>query len=205
MRPHLTSWLTPIVRHERLVAAVLSGVAVVAGLHAVQPPGARLVPVVAASHSLHGGSALTLDDLAVVRVPPAAVPEGALSVRSQAIGQVVAGPLRRGELLTDTRLLGRALLDAITPGSVAVPVRIADADSVALVRVGDRVDLVAVPSEGGAARAVGVDLTVITVPPPTQSGLGEGALIVVAASRTVAAGLAAASATDRVSVLVHGH
>ena len=55
---------------------------------------------------------------------------------------MLAGPVRAGEPLTDVRLVG-ASLAAAYPGAVAVPVRLPDAGMAALLRVGDRIDLVA--------------------------------------------------------------
>jgi Flp pilus assembly protein CpaB len=65
------------------------------------------------------------------------------------LGRLVAGPVRRGEPLTDVRLLGPSLLAAVArgPDVVAVPVRFADAGAAALLRPGDRVDVLAAPPD----------------------------------------------------------
>jgi hypothetical protein len=128
-------------RRRRVVAAVLVAVAaliVAAGLRAPPPP---TVGVLAAAHDLAGGAALGAADVVTVRLPPAAVPDGAL--RGRAAGRRTAGPLRRGEPLTDARLLGPGLLAGYPPGTVAAPVRVADADVGALLQSGDHVDILA--------------------------------------------------------------
>ena len=68
--------------------------------------------------------------------------------------------------MTDARLLTRSLL-AGYPGLVAVPVRIGDPAAVRLLRVGDRVDLLAAdPQAESAARVVGRDVPVLAIPAP---------------------------------------
>ncbi|MCW2679475.1 MAG: hypothetical protein JWM62_876, partial [Frankiales bacterium] len=119
-----------------------------------------------------------------------------------AAGRLVAGPVRRGEALTDVRLLGAALLPA--GSQVAVPVRLAEPATAALVRAGDLVDVLSASPEGGvAAVVVAEQLSVLSVPELSDAA-GEGALVVVAASRSTAARLAAAAVTGRLSVAVHG-
>ena len=95
-----------------------------------------------------------------------------------------------------------AMLPAGSTGLVAVPVRIADAASAALVTAGDRVDVLAAVSAAGGppyAQVVAPEAQVLAVPTAVQDG-GDGALIVVAASPAVAARLAAAAVTSRLSL-----
>jgi ribulose 1,5-bisphosphate synthetase/thiazole synthase len=87
-------------------------------------------------------------------------------------------------------------------GLVAVPVRVADAATATLVTAGDRVDVLAAGAAPGAppaARVVAVDAEVLAVPPAVQDD-GAGALIVVAATPQVAAQLAAAAVSSRLSL-----
>jgi hypothetical protein len=109
--------------------------------------------------------------------------------------------VRRGEALTDVRLLGAALLP---PGSeVALPVRLADPATAALVVAGDRVDVLsAAPDGGSTAAVVASGLRVLAV--PDLEDAGDGALLVLAASRPAAARLAAAAVTGSMSVVVLG-
>jgi pilus assembly protein CpaB len=188
-------------RHRVLLAAGLTAAAVASGLSAVAPAGPETVPVLVAARDLPAGAALTPDVVLATAVPRHLVPSGALS-GGAAAGQVLAGPVRRGESLTDVRLLGAALLP---PGSsVAVPVRVAEPATAALVAAGDRVDVLSAAAEGGAAaRLVASGLSVLAVPTP-EATVGEGALLVLAASRETAARLAAAAVTGRLSVAVHG-
>jgi len=197
--------------HRRLLAAGLTAAAVAVGLGVLAPDPPRTVNVLAAARNLTGGAALRPDDLDAVALPRSAVPDGALTDRSAVEGRVLAGPVRRGEPLTDVRLVGRELLAAY-PGEdlVAAPVRIADPGAAGLLRPGDVVDILAADTgEGGAAAAsvIADAVRVLTVPRPPEDGslwsgpsLGDGALVVLATSSDVAARLARAAVTARLSL-----
>ncbi|GGO30212.1 hypothetical protein GCM10010116_60530 [Microbispora rosea subsp. aerata] len=93
-------------RRRRPIAAVLAGLAVACVLLAIRTPAG--VEVLAAARDLPGGR-LTASDVVVVRLPSDAVPAGAYTPGTPVSDRVLAGPLRRGELLTDARLLGPSL------------------------------------------------------------------------------------------------
>lgn len=216
--------------------AVLLAVAATAGLASSAVPrttgGAQMAglePVVVAARDLPAGARLHEGDVAVARLPGDRVPDGATRLVSAARGHTLAGPVRRGEPLTDRRFLGPPLLDGYGPGRdrhVAAPVRIADAASARLLRPGDRIDVLAGPGDrsgehggaggggpdGGTAGGTGAGSTgdaevvasgvrVVAVPAPAGDGAtraegGEGALVVLAVPRRVAAALAGAAATS---------
>jgi Flp pilus assembly protein CpaB len=198
-----------VAAHRRLVAGLLAGLAVLAAVSAARPAPPPTVPVLAAARDLAAGVALAADDLRSVALPPPAVPSGALRPGAAVLGRVVAGPVRRGEPLTDVRLLGPALLAAVGAGAVAVPLRFADAGVVALLRPGDRVDVLASPVTPGdpsaragpvpEARVVASDVAVLLVAPADPATPADGALVVLACAPSVARVLAAAGATDRLS------
>lgn len=189
-------------RHRALLAAGLAAASVASGLSAVVPDPPETVPVLTAAHDLPAGAVLSAQDLRTADVPAALVPAGALTDAGAAAGRVVAGPVRAGEPLTDVRLLGAALLPA--GSQVAAPVRLAEPATAALVQAGDRVDVLSASPEGGAAaEVVATGLSVLSVPDLSDAA-GEGALVVVAASRAAASRLAAAAVTGRLSLVVHG-
>lgn len=213
----LGRWLRDLLRaaqwHRRLLAAALLAGAMAFALHALAPPDPPTEPVVSAARDLQAGARLTDDDLTVARVDPAHVPEGALSRPALARGGTLVSAVRRGELLTDVRLVGTRAVDRLGPGLVATPVRIADAESVALLRSGDVVDVLAAgaPAEGsaaGGARLVAAAVRVMTVPRsavgPFGAATGDGSLLVLATTPETAARLAGAAVTDRLSVVVRG-
>lgn len=197
--------------HRRLVAAVLAAAAVATGLAAVRPPPAETVTVVTAARDLPAGTRVTPSDLRSVQVARSAVPSGALPSVDTVDGRTTAGPVRRGELLTDVRLLGAALLDGYGPGLVASPVRIADPAAAELLQVGDTVDVLAAPvaeASLGPARVVAAAVPVISVPQQSTGGLAgldaaplaEGAFLVLATTPKVAADLATAAVSARLSI-----
>ncbi|GLX02178.1 SAF domain-containing protein [Microtetraspora sp. NBRC 16547] len=188
----------PLARHRRLIAALLAAASVACALLAVrQPPG---VAVLAAARDLPGGR-VSAPDVTVVRLPPDAVPDGAFNEKASIVGRVLSGPVRRGELLTDVRLLGRGFLSALGSGLVATPVRIADADAATLLSPGDVVDvLAAFRQEAAQAITVAREVTVVTRP---ATGSVEGALLVLATTSEQAIALARAQSSSRLSVTVH--
>jgi len=198
-----------VLRHRRVVSAVLAAAAVLAALRAVAPPPPETVTVLAAARDLPSGTVVGADDLVPVELPPDAVPDGVASA-AEATGRTVAAPVRRGEPITDVRLVGEPLV-AGYPGSVAVPVRIPDAGAVDLIRVGDRIDLVATdPTGSSGGSIVADDVPVVALPQGVdESGLGGsgalgGRLVVVAADPGDAQEVATAAVRGYLSVTFSG-
>jgi Flp pilus assembly protein CpaB len=135
--PRLTRLRRPL---ASLFAAAAAGLALLA-LRPGPPPSVR---VLAAARDLPAGKTLAPSDLHRVDLPPSAVPSG--TFRTSAAGRVLAGPMRKGEPLTDARVMGESLLKGYAPGTVATPVRIADPAAVRLLHPGDHIDVLAHPS-----------------------------------------------------------
>ncbi|MGW0230679.1 Flp pilus assembly protein CpaB [Actinopolymorpha singaporensis] len=227
-----------ISRRRRLVAAGLAAAGVALALHLLAPEPPRTVAVLAAARDLSGGAPLTPADVREVALPPQVVPAGVLlpgDPRSGGPGRrgaVVAGPVRAGEPLTDVRLLGPDLLARVRSSTqvVAAPVRVADPGSLALVRPGDRIDLLAADTgvdqaAARPARVVATHVRVLALPGSTGEGAngsggdageplgglgsggsvetgGEGGLVVVAVPAETAADLARAAVTSRISLVL---
>ncbi|NDU74162.1 hypothetical protein GWI34_16180 [Actinomadura sp. DSM 109109] len=189
-------------RLRRPLAALFAAASAGLALLALRPGPPPSVRVLAAARDLPAGTPLGPSDLRHLDLPPPAVPSGAL--RAGGAGRVLAGPMRRGEPLTDARVVGTGLLRGYGPGIVATPIRLADAGTARLVHPGDHVDVLTVPSEpalahgprphGGTARVVVSEVPVIAVPPPSDDGPQEGALVVLATDRPQATALAGAGA-----------
>jgi pilus assembly protein CpaB len=215
---------------RRVLAVGCLLAAAVAGLQ--RPPLASVpaggapagVPVLVAAADLAAGARLTAADVRAVPIPDDLVPAGALRPSAGVLGRIVAGPMRRGEPLTDARLLGRGLATGLSPPeSVAVPVRLADGQTAALVRPGDRIDVLATPVDGavgppaaaaappGGTSAAASDPAVAADPPaatgatgrPAGAGSAVDATVLAAALRVLAV-LAdpQAAATDGALVVV---
>ena len=197
---------------RRWLAAGLAGLAALLALRATSPPPPPTRPVVVAAHDLAAGRALSAGDLVVRRLPPEAVPSGAASTTGRWAGRVLAGPVRSGEVLTDRRVVEPGLV-AGYPGMVAVPVRVAEAGVLRLLRVGDEVDLVAAPVEGaGRAYVAAPAARVVAVPRAEQAGSAPvdtvdavgGGLVVVGVPADQALGLVAAASTRLLTVTWSG-
>jgi Flp pilus assembly protein CpaB len=192
-----------VLARRRPLAALCAAGAVLAGVHAVRPPSGATVTVDVAAHDLRSGAVLRESDLVPRTYPARLAPVGSAA---DAPGRTLAAPVRAGEPVTDVRLVAASLLDGY-PGRVALPVRIADAAAVGLLRSGDRIDLVAADPRRGTASYVAVGVTVLTVPAPdSEQGTGgadlTGRLVVVAAAPSDVDRIAGAAATDLLSVVV---
>lgn len=180
MLSRVQKWLRrAVLGHRRLLAFVLTVLAVLAGVRALAPPSSAGATVLVAAHDLAAGSTLTRGDLEAQHVPPGAVPDG---VVRRPEGRVLAGGVRRGEPITDVRLVGRSMA---TPGLTAVPIRLPDTAMAALLEPGERIDLYATDPSAGGTTSVAREVLVLAVPPrddarnSVTSSLG-GRLVVVA-------------------------
>ncbi|MEU8269624.1 Flp pilus assembly protein CpaB [Sphaerisporangium sp. NPDC049002] len=198
-------------RRRRLVAVVLAAMATASVGLAMRP--APSTEVLAAARDLRAGT-LSASDLTVALIPDAAVPDGALRPGAPVAGRVLAAPARRGEPLTDVRLLGPSLIDAYGPGMLATPVRITDAGSARLLRVGDVIDVIAAAAQWDDAaldpRTATVAQAVTVMALPRSAGAEDsmtesGALVVLATTPEQAARLAQAGTGSRLSITIHGH
>ena len=150
-----------------------------------------MVEVLVAAADLPGGSTIAAQDLTWATFRADSLPTGTITSPADVVGRVLAAPVRDGEALTDLRLVAPGLLDGY-PGLVATPVRVADAASVALLRVGDRIDLVAADPEGRGAEPVARQAPVIALPraAAVEQDLQGGGLVVVAVPEAEALTLA---------------
>jgi Flp pilus assembly protein CpaB len=170
----------------------MAGFGVLTGYLALHPGGSAAPSTLVAARDLAPG-AIRPGDLRAVRLSHP--PDGA--VRSGAVGRVLAAPMRRGEPLTDARLLHSLSLPA---GTVATPVRIADSDVAALLSPGSAIGVIAA-REGQPAELIADPVTVVTVPDTEHRD--HGALLVLAATPAQAAHLAAAQAGGHLSITIH--
>jgi Flp pilus assembly protein CpaB len=150
----------------RRVAA--GGLVVLAGIATLRsnPDGDR-ADVVVAARDLRPGTALSLDDVRIEKRLAATVPDGSQANVGAVVGSTLAGPTRRGEVLTDVRLLGSRLAEAAIgpkagPGARIVPLHLADSALTDLVRVGDVVDVLAAPATDSQAAGQAVSRVVAT-------------------------------------------
>ena len=198
----------------RRVAA--GGLVVLAGLAALRSnPAGDYAEVVVADHDLRPGAALTPADVRLEKRLAATVPDGARTDVGAVVGATLAGPTRRGEVLTDVRLLGSRLAEAAVaskagPGARIVPLRLADSALIDLVRVGDVVDVLAAPATGSpetpqtAPKVVATDAVVVLVSakPKVQAADGDRVVLVALPAR-VANTVAGSALGQAVTLTLH--
>jgi len=168
----------------------------------------------AAAKDLPAGRVLAASDLAAVHVPPGVLPGGSLGLPALE-GKQLAVALRKGQLLTDSQLVGPGLLAGSQPGAAAVPLRMADPASIQLISPGQLVNVV-LTSGDGSGQAPASRLLASAVPVLWTSAQGGKAgqwldagetdgLMVVAADPEQAQRLAGASTQGKLFfVLVRG-
>jgi pilus assembly protein CpaB len=198
------SWSRPVTL-RRLLASVL--VLLAAALALRPQPGTSTVLV--AVRDLASGSTLTAADVVAQPVPASLVPAGAMTRPSDVDGRVLSGAARRGEAITDVRLLGPELTRLLAPDATAatVPIRLSDPDVAGLLAPGSTVDVVGVGERDSKPTVLAERATVLTVlDDDAANGIGQpargqrGRLIVVVLPRQVATQVAAASLSQSLTV-----
>ncbi len=194
---------------RRVVAAALVVLAAVAAFRS-DPDGDR-ADVVVASRDLSPGISLTADDVGVEKRLTTSIPEGTRARVDDVVGMTLAGPARRGEVLTDVRLLGPRLAEsAAGPDARIVPLHLADSALLDLLRAGDVVDVLASGASNSAAdtesapHMVASDAVVVLVSPkPAQRGSGSDRVVLVALPATTAHQVAGVALVETVTLTFH--
>lgn len=188
--------------------AAAGALVILAAVAALRPdPADQRSDVVIAARDLAPGIELTGDDIRLESRSATTLPDGALADLSAAVGSTLAGPARRGEALTDVRLLGPRLADsAVGPDSRIVPLHLDDAALLDLIRPGDVVDVLAATDSDGDAQpsVVATDAIVVLV---SEKGSGPGAagdrVVLVALPNRTANEVAAAALMQSVTLTFH--
>ena len=198
-------------RHRRLLAALLFCVAAAMAVQQLTPASPPTTAVMVAARDLPAGQALGAGDLLAAAVSPRMVPDGALVPAATWEGHEISGPLRRGEVLTDASLLGTGLLIGAAAGSQAVPIRLSDPSTVALLRQGQLVSVVLSTSAGldgpTTNEVLAENVPVLWTPALAQPGgllpaqENEG-ILVVAATAAQAVQLAGAISRGKVFLIL---
>jgi pilus assembly protein CpaB len=196
---------SPVHALRRAVAAVLFVGALVLALRSPPPAdaGVATAPVVVAVTDLTAGTALTEADLKVSQLPVDAAPAGRAEDPATLLGRRLAAAVRAGEPVTDVRLVGPGLTSGLPDGQVAAPVRLADLAVTALVRAGDRVDVLATAPDASTAEVVTAGALVLAASGPVEDAASapeDAGLLVLAVDSDTAARLAAVATTATLTV-----
>jgi Flp pilus assembly protein CpaB len=191
-----------VLARRRPLAAVAAALAALVGLQSMAPPEAPAHRVLTVAHDVPGGTVVDRTDLTWTDFAPGTAPEGAVESVADAVGRTTTGPVRAGEAITDVRLVNGSLLDGY-PGAVAAPVRIGDAGAVGLLRIGDRVDVIAADPQGAReAVVVASAVPVVALPRAGDTPLASGGLVVLAVTDETARALATAAVSAYLSVVL---
>lgn len=189
-----------------VLAAACLGLAAAAVVHALRPAPPVTVPVLVLAGDAPAGVPLTPTSVEVARLPPAAVPAGALTAPEDAAGASPVVDLPARQVLTPSLVASGT--PAGPPGTVVAAVRLDDAAVAALLAPGAHVDLVAARPEGGPGDTVARRALVLPAPAASADAglLGTvdeaGAPVLVAVSPDEAVRLAEASASARIVAVV---
>ncbi|GAA1498179.1 hypothetical protein GCM10009628_31830 [Paeniglutamicibacter kerguelensis] len=203
-------------KYRRLLAAAVAMLAVVTSLAALAPEAEERVQVLVAGRDLPAGTLLTDSDLALAPVSRSLLPAGGLGRGEPVAGSRLAIPLVAGSPLLETMIIGPGLLAGTPPGTVAVPLRLNDAQTASLLRAGQRVDVVLTEGNGFetavTSRVLARGLAVLWTgaqPDAAQQGPwgASGAddvagLIVVAAGSAIAESLSSAPQRGKLAVVL---
>jgi Flp pilus assembly protein CpaB len=181
---------------------------VLAAVAAWRPdPDDQRTEVVVAARDLGPGTELTADDVRLETRSTPTIPDGSQSGLDSVVGATLAGPARRGEVLTDVRLLGRRLAEsAAGPDARIVPIHPAVNALIDVLRPGDVVDVVAAAegSAQAAAHVVATDAIVVSVSAkPKAQSAGSDRVVLVALPAASATAVAGAALLATVTLTLH--
>lgn len=191
---------------RRVAAGALVVLAAAAALRA-DPDGQRS-DIVVAARDLRPGAPLTAEDVRLESRSAATVPDGSQADLTAVIGATLAGPARRGEVLTDVRLVGSRLAQAAAgPDARLVPVHLSDSALLDMLRPGDVVDVLAAATSDPAEarpRVIATDAVVVLVSekPKATATSGERVVLLALPAR-VADDVATAALVQTVTVTLH--
>ena len=187
--------------HRRKLAVLAAVATVLTALAAAAPPAPPTTAVVRTRAPLGGGVVLTADDLEVVDLPRSDLPDRTVGDLADLVGRRLAAPVPRHQVLTATALA--SVDSAVGVGHALAPIRLSDADVVALLAPGDLVDVIVSAADGGATSTVAHSVRVVTVPArdPDDQGVTAGALVVLDVPDDDAEPLARAAASGNLTVV----
>lgn len=209
LRNRISGAVRPDYARTAIARRIAAGLLVLlAAVIALKPdPDREQADVVVAVRDLSPGVTLSAEDVAVRRRPALTVPDGAATAVDAVIGATLAGPSRRGEVLTDARVLGSRLAGlSAGPDARVVPLHLADAAVLDLIRPGDVVDVLGAPSAEADAhpRVVASDAVVVLVSAASSApGAGNERVVLVALAAPAANALAGATLVQTVTLTIH--
>lgn len=162
------------------MAAALFGLAASVTVHLLRPPPPPTIDVAVTARPVAAGTALTRDDVVVRSVAADLAPPGALHTVHSLLGRATVVGLPAGAPLHATLVSDDGVSAAAPHGTVVVPVRLSDDAVAALLRPGDRIDLLAGTTSGsephGAPQYLARGALVLPVPAGREPEAAGGLL-----------------------------
>lgn len=155
-------------RWRFVLAAALFGAAATLAVHVLRPPPPPTVDVAVTARPVAAGTQLTREDVVMRAVAATIAPPGAARTVRDLLGRTAVVGLPAGAPLHAALVSDDGISAAAPPGTVVVPVRLSDDAVAALLRPGDRVDLLAGTTSGvepaAEPRYLARDALVLPVP-----------------------------------------
>ena len=189
-----------IVLLRRFAAAIL---VLCAALALFQPAvTSETADVYVARSDLESGEPIAAENIELVAVPKGLIPATA---STEIVGSIPIGPIGRGEIITDLRLVSENLLSKLDPGDEEhnethiVSIRPNDPILIAHLNTGDAVDIVSTDRNSGQAKVIAAGGRVVTA---LNVESERDAAVLVALSRDNAAEVAAAGLSGQLTLLL---
>jgi len=195
----IASFVQKVLVHRRLVAALSAMVAVFCIVNVVSGTGGPTTDVYVAVARIPAGTVITGSQVQVRSVPADVVPQGAVTSLSGATGQMTAGPVPAGAILTgdDFVSVGQA-----GPGSVIIPLSVSS-QMMSILNPGDHISLFLSDTTTGQV-TVARGVRVVTIPVPGSSGMfsspSSGTVILVEVPEALATQITAADSRGTTTV-----
>lgn len=194
---------------RRIAAGLLVILAAAAALR--QDPDGAYRPVTVAVRDLSPGVTVTAQDVEIQKRTAATVPDGTAGLE-QVVGATLAGAVRRGEVLTDARVLGSRLAElSVGRDARVVPLHLSDSAVLDVIRTGDVVDVLGATPGAGAGgevhpRLIAANAVVVLVSADANGryrGPGNDRVVLVALPAAAATALAGATLVQTVTLTIH--
>lgn len=219
--PRLLSTLrTPGHRRGVLMRRIIAVALLIAALISALSAAKELPRVPVFSRDLPAGAELALTDVELARLPASSIPESAVAKEPEELsGRVITAAASKGEVITDTRLLGEDLVSGLVDPSGGmtgrmIPVKLAEPDIIPHLHHGDTVDVVTAvgatssaahpgtAEDAPAARVVASGGRVVST--STSEGEASSSTVLLALPNDHANDVAAASLSQPLTVVIVG-
>jgi len=163
---HITTVLRRILVHRRLLATLSAMIAVFAICSVVSGHEGQTTTVYTAVARIPPGTTITATQVAKTTVPTTVVPGGAVTSLDALVGQMTAGPVPVGAIVTEDDFVASS---QAADGFVIIPVTVSP-QILSVIEPGDHVSIFLTEMSTGEV-SVARGIRVVTIPAPSSSGM----------------------------------